>query len=242
VFDVLAASAAPFLELLGIANQTAFGALGMPGWVQLDCATLPSFFCGFAVPRTSLPEEVGAALLATAPERTAAALDASAWVPVSGFCAARSADPTRIVAFSLFAVLARRSLGLRSKALGLLLHGAPHQIGVTQYDNSAVRIHSTFGPLRILSATAPGHTHPRASFVYEVEVPAAETLLRWALGGRPPRPSGSLPKESVPLDGDVSARVAALLTENGGAWILPPGHARRGADRYLALSRVASPA
>ncbi len=242
IFDVLEPSSGPVLELLGIANQTAFGNLGMPGWVQLDCATLPSFFCGFAVPVAALPGEVRDALLATAPAGAGAALAATEWVPVSGFCAARTPDPTRIVAFSLFAVLPRRSLGLRTKALGLLLHGARRQIGVTQYANSAVRIHSTFGPLRILSATAPGHSQPLASFVYEVEVPSVERLGDWALGGRPPRAPGSLPPDSVPLGDEVPARVAALLEETGAAWILSPGHGRQGSDRYLALSRVASPA
>ncbi len=242
VFDVLDPETGPVGELLSIANQTAFGNLGMPGWVQLDCATLPSFFSGFALPVVALPAEVHDALLATAPARTAAALEATTWVPVSGFCAARTADPACIVAFSLFAVLPRRALGLRTKALGLLLHGARRQIGVTQYANSAVRIHSAFGPLRVLSATAPGHTHPLESFVYEVAVPAGETLETWAQGARPPRIPGDLPANSVPLAGDVSAQVAALLQEAGAAWIVAPGHGRRGPDRYLALSRVASPA
>ena len=241
VFDVLDPDSAPVRVLLSLANQTAFGDLGMPGWVQLDCATLPSFFCGFAVPVAALPAEARDALLTTAPERARAALDAATWVPVSGFCAARTADPTCIVAFSLFAVLPRRALGLRTKALGLLLHGAERQIGVTQYDNSAVRIHSTFGSLRVLSATAPGHTRPLASFVYELAVPDTGTLEAWAGGDRPPRSTTALPGDSVPLDAGVAASVAALLEEAGAAFIVAPGHGRRGGDRYLALSRVASP-
>jgi hypothetical protein len=59
----------------------------------------------------------------------------------------------------------RIGLALATKALGLAVYRAERLDGVTQYDNVALKVHTSFGALRILTATVPLHTSP-GSFIY----------------------------------------------------------------------------
>ena len=222
--DALDPRNAPFSHLLNAANTAAYGELGMPLWVQVDCAMLPSAYHGFAAHRSDLAkgtwERLQSAARTCLPERTADALEAyDGFVPVSGFAAARTFTPDAIVAFSLYSLLPR--LGLRSKCLGLLAHGAARQIGVAQYDNPVLRVHASIGPLRIVEPQLVTHSIPEKTFVYELAVPTADRLRHAVQSGTPPAPPTNDGRE-VSVDADTGQRIRELL-EDGPVHIVAPG-------------------
>ena len=237
--EALDASNESFARALNAANAVAFGGLGMPPWVQVDCATLPTVVCG----RTRLWETLPAALredLRAADRRLQP--HGAPWrpqpgdvVPVSGFAAARTESTDTIVAFSLFSVIAGAGLGLRAKALGLRLHEAATQVGVTQYGNPALRIHATFGPLDVVYPRVPGHVHPDRSLVYRVRVPEDATLADLARTGRPLPISAPCSGMRIPLNEETGRRVAALQEAHGRVRILAPAHERTAAGKALVL-------
>ncbi len=235
--DVLAPESRAFGRLLNAGNALAFDSIGMPLWVQLDCATVPSAFHGFAASREALPDPLWARLVETharvVPDPGADRLaEYVGLVPVSGFCALRTSDPDTISAISLFSVLRGHGLGVRTKALGLAGHGAARQVGVTQYDNAAVRAHAAFGELELLATRAHGHTYASRSFVYALTVPGADVLaaLREGHVERAAVPDGA---RLEAVDAEIGPRLEARLETEGAVRILPPGQAR--CERGLAL-------
>ncbi|MDA1196247.1 MAG: hypothetical protein O2894_13840 [Planctomycetota bacterium] len=180
LIDVLAPASAPFFDLLLRGNALAFGAASMPGWVQLDCATLPSAMIGFALARADVPAGL-AARLGDLP------VDSDALVPVCEFCAALTPEPGTVSAFSLFSLLPGLRLGVRAKALALLLMDARRQMGVTRREGPVRRTHELFGPLRVLADRTVVHPAAEDTMIYELDVPPAavlEALVR--TGARPP--------------------------------------------------------
>jgi hypothetical protein len=187
--DVADPAQATFFRLLNAGNALAYGGLGMPAWVQLDCGTIPTVMCGFARRRSECPPALVDALERICAERfgAAAAPSEDAWVPVSEFCAVPSVEPGTFVGFSLFSLLPGLGLGVRSKALGLLCLGARRLIGITQHDSRAERVHRAFGTLRVLVDRPAVHPRGESSYVYEVEVPPRDVLLGLLREGRPTR-------------------------------------------------------
>jgi len=177
---------ATFFRMLNAGNALAYGGLGMPDWVQLDCCTIPTVMWGFARRLGDCPVALVEALSRTCAERFGSAPEPGAddWVPVSEFCALPSVEPGTAVGFSLFSLLPGLDLGVRSKALGLLGLGARRLIGVTQRESAAERVHRAFGELRVLVDRPVVHPRGERSYVYEVEVPAREVLLRLLRHGR----------------------------------------------------------
>lgn len=190
--DVLADENLAFFRLLSAANALAFGDLGMPAWVQLDCATLPSAMIGFALPRAEVPADLWGRLAQShagcfPPEEGHGAqvlVGAEDLVPVSAFCAVPSTQPGTVVAFTLFSLLPGLGLGLRTKAMGLLVLRAQRQIGVTRRDGPVRRLHERIGPLRVLRDRPAAHPDAENSMVYELEVPAPAVLQDLVLGGQ----------------------------------------------------------
>jgi hypothetical protein len=183
--DVLDEGTVPFFRLLNAGNNHAFGGMGMPAWVQLDCCTLPTAMIGFAAPRAAVDDALWSSLLAGvaaafSPD-AARALDAyDGLVPLAEYCALPSLEPGVVVGFSLFSLA--KGLGLRAKALSLLLLRARMQTGVAQYGNSAVKTHARLNPLTIVSARAAPHSLPEHTFIYRMEVPPPSSLLALAQG------------------------------------------------------------
>jgi hypothetical protein len=58
-------------------------------------------------------------------------------------------------------------LGTLTKALGIALTRLDTQYGATQWSSLSLGLHLTFGPLQLVSAYTPAHTHPR-TFTYRV--------------------------------------------------------------------------
>ncbi|HTW97867.1 MAG TPA: hypothetical protein VMD59_03765, partial [Acidimicrobiales bacterium] len=116
-------------------------------------------------------------------------------------------------------------------------YGASVVLGVTQFTSPALRVHSRFGPLRILVASLELHTAER-TFVYECD------LAAWRGGGLPDEDEPSFlldPSDSAALarmQDDIAARRAEFH-------VLPPGLlGGPGAARLpiLRVERVASSA
>lgn len=175
-FEVLDASSRDFFSLLNACNQVAFGGLGMPAWVQLDCCTLPGLMVGWGGPAHLIEVSTREAVRSHEPR----ALDIGFW-PYSEFCGVTRGQD-ELVGVSNFSLVPRQGLGLRAKALGLWLSGARAQIGMTQWSNAAVALHCKFGPLRVLRACTENHSRPNETFVYRVFVPSDEQLLELVKG------------------------------------------------------------
>lgn len=217
-----------FYRLVNAGNRLAFQGIGMPPWVQLDCCTLPSAMVGFCVDRDEVEESMWTQLVAyTAQGFGAAAATALAGyagpVPVTQYCAVASLVPGTMVGFSLYALLPGLGLGLRTKALALHCYGCRFQIGMTQYTNSAVRTHSTLGPLEILEPVAWPHLLQTETFIYRLDLDGVD-LEGVALRGlsAPLAPDHAV---RVALGPQTHVRVTALLEQHGRLEICPPGHA-----------------
>lgn len=192
--DVLGDESLDFFRLLNAANALAYGPMGMPAWVQLDCATLPSAMVGFALPRLDVPPELWSRLGGAYTERfphEAAPEGYEGIVPVSAFCAVPTGQPGTVVAFTLFSLLSGLGLGLRTKAMGLLVLRAQRQIGVTRREGSARRLHEKIGPLQVLRDRPAAHPDARGSMVYELTVPPPAALQDLVLRGSVPREGGT---------------------------------------------------
>lgn len=154
----------PFHDLMLRLNQHAYGGLGMPAWVQLDCALLPSAFVGWALPGHALPEELRASLAAPSDDTL---------VPVAEALAVPKATPEHWVTWSLCSVMRGHDLGFRAKLLALAAFRCTRATGIVQLDNPALRIHTRFGPLRLLSTWVPYHTRPEMTALYRLELPVS---------------------------------------------------------------------
>ena len=224
-----------FLNLFNVINGIAFGDRGipMPQWVMVDLILMPS-----AAVIAGLPQQAFAAMV----ERSTFRFDtdvklllrkvqedmrASGYtgpVPVGGYCAAPSAEPGRWVGWSLWSLMPAVGLGKAAKALALSAYRAQKLDGVTQYDNSALKVHTEFGALKVLVATVPFHTSP-GSFVYQSDL----TLPAGAL----------LPEPSFLLDPFDYERQQAMqkAIEAGQCefYVLPPGHVRQDGKTYVPI-------
>ena len=163
-----------FLNLFNVINGIAFGDRGipMPQWVMVDLILMPSAAVVAAVSQDTFAgllsnprlENVRHHLLAVQEGMRGGGYDGP--VPIGGYCAAPSAAPGTWVGWSLWSMMTGVGLGRAVKALALAAYRAQRLDGVTQYDNSALKVHTQFGQTRIMVATVPFHTSP-GSFVYE---------------------------------------------------------------------------
>lgn len=177
-FEVLDPSSQAFFALVNAANQVAFGGLGMPAWVQLDCCTLPGLMVGWG----GGPEQIADALRREIMAKQGATGELDFW-PYSEFCGIRRGDDA-LVGISTFSLVPRQGLGLRAKALGLWLSEAKTQIGMTQWDNAAAALHGRFGAMRVIAGRTANHSRPEQTFVYGLELPKPDQLLAMLQGDK----------------------------------------------------------
>jgi hypothetical protein len=225
-----------FLNLFNVINGIAFGDRGipMPQWVMVDLILMPS-----AAVIASLPQAAFTAMV----ERSTFRFDTDVKlhlrrvqeqmrescytgpVPVGGYCAAPSAAPGTWVGWSLWSLMPAVGLGQAAKALALSAYRARKLDGVTQYDNSALKVHTRFGALRILVANVPFHTSP-GSFVYESDFTAAV--------GTPVATEPSFLLD--PFDYErQSAMQKAIEAGRSEFYLLPPGHTVSDGKTYVPI-------
>ena len=179
ILDVLEPRNAVFFQLMNVANARAFGEMGMPAWVQLDCATLPTAMIGFAVRKGGLDGDLVDDLRRRA---GLSIVDDDQLIPLAEYTALPTPTHGHVVGFSLFSLVP--GLGLRAKAMALLAMGAVQQTGITQVDNLALKTHCRLGPLEVVRVGVEVHSKPRTTLVYRLAVPDAPTLTQLAQGTR----------------------------------------------------------
>jgi hypothetical protein len=212
---------AEFCSILNRGNQAAFGGpgdMGMPLWVMLDCAILPSAMTGFMLPREHVASDVI--------ERLQVDDDHEGWVPISEYCACPTVEPGSVSGFSLHSHVPGHGIATRTKALGLCVLGARRQIGVTQFSNPAIRVHVRFGPMEVQIHRPIVHTHSEDSFVYSLDLPSQDEMMQMARGevefGAGDRPDGQ--RWTFMHDDEVAhGRLREHLSGGGRAWVTPPG-------------------
>ena len=133
--------------------------MAMPRWVFFDCAVMPGFVAGFAHRTQTLPEAI---------KHVFGKPIQGDWVPLSLFITIPTTQPGVWVAHNLTSInslLSKKdrfySLGFLTKAFGLWYGGISTLFGMTQWENLALKLHSYYGNLEILTAFTPVHSHPR---------------------------------------------------------------------------------
>ena len=158
-----------FAEQIYHLENSAFGASAMPipRWVFYDCAVMPGFVAGFAMKTKHLPESFKKVL------RTS---DQYEWTPISLFIIIPTMKKGEWVAHNLCAVnsLVQEKdrfygLGFLSKAFGLWYANVETCCGMTQWGNAALKLHSHYGHLQILTSYTPVHSHAE-TITYRSEV------------------------------------------------------------------------
>jgi hypothetical protein len=224
-----------FLNLFNVINGIAFGDRGipMPQWVMVDLILMPS-----AAVIAGLSQEAFAAMAETStfPFDTDVKLHLrqvqdnvrhsgyAGPIPVGGYCAAPSAAPGTWVGWSLWSLMPKAGLGRAVKALALSAYRTEKLDGVTQYDNSALKVHTRFGTLRIIVATVPFHTSP-GSFVYESDFTVRD-------GGRDREPTFLLDPFDYERQRAMQKAIEAGRSE---FHLLAPGHLVKDGTKYVPI-------
>lgn len=158
-----------FAEQIYHLENSAFGPSGLaiPRWVFYDCAVVPGFVAGFAMRTEKLPAAIKKAM------RWKADFD---WTPLSLFIIIPTMKRGEWVAHNLCAVNSLLNpedrlygLGFLSKAFGLWYANVQTCCGMTQWDSPALKLHSHFGHMQILTAYTPIHTHAE-TMTYRTQV------------------------------------------------------------------------
>ena len=158
-----------FAEGIYHLENLAFGKanMAMPRWVFYDCAVMPGFVSGFAMKASKLPEAFKKVL------RWSPKFE---WVPLSLFIMIPTMRKGEWVAHNLCAINSilpeadrLYGLGFLSKAFGLWYANVETCCGMTQWGSPALKLHSHFGHLQIVTAYTPVHTHA-TTVTYRSEV------------------------------------------------------------------------
>lgn len=207
-------------QLINRMNGVAYGSkdMGMPAWVQIDCGVLPSAFVGFGRDAGDLPERLQWQMGLSGDE---------GFVPVAEAISIPTIHAGLWTSFSMCTVLGGHGLGYASKLLSLRAYGARHTLGVAQYDNFSLRIHTRFGALEITEPLVRYHTCPDNTFVYRLDLRGGFVLDRLERGEvvtDDREPTFWLDAVDTERMAEMAARVRAGTHRY---WLLPPG-----AERY----------
>jgi hypothetical protein len=162
-----------FAEQIYFIEERAFGAanMAMPRWVFYDCAVIPGFVAGFAMRTSKLPEAIRQLMYAD-PRRD----PSSEWTPLSLFIIIPTMAKGQWVAHNLCSVnsiLPAKDrfygLGFLSKAFGLWYANVESCCGMTQWSNPALRLHTHYGHMEVVTAYTPVHSHAK-TITYRVQV------------------------------------------------------------------------
>lgn len=158
-----------FAEQIYHLEHASFGPSGLqiPRWVFYDCAVVPGFVAGFAMRSDKLPESIRKVM------RVDPQFD---WTPLSLFIIIPTMKKGEWVAHNLCAInsiLPEKErlygLGFLSKAFGLWYANVETCCGMTQWGSPALKLHSHFGHMQILTSYTPVHTHAQ-TITYRSEV------------------------------------------------------------------------
>jgi hypothetical protein len=133
--------------------------MAMPRWVFYDCAVIPGFVAGFALPRAKIPKAI---LEVTQPNAE------DDYIPVSLFIIIPTMGEKEWVAHNLCSVNSLLppeerfyGLGFLTKAFGLWYANVEICCGITQWTSPAVRLHTHYGDFEVLTAYTPVHSYAK---------------------------------------------------------------------------------
>jgi len=157
-FNPLALGSEAFLLLLQNLDARTFGPEGMPmpRWVFFDCSEMPGAIYGLGRQASSLSPE--------AKEVLAVPADYTGLVPLSMYIAIPMSEPGAWFGHNLCSISPMlpheglKGLGSLTKSLALKCFGVKEFYGATQWDSSALFIHSKFGALHLQTAYTPAHS------------------------------------------------------------------------------------
>lgn len=141
-------------------EERAFSQVGMPmpRWVFYDCAIMPGIVSGFAFRTSELPASIEDVL---GRENLK-----SEWTPISMFIAIPTMLKSEWVAHNLSSINSVipeqdrfYGLGFLSKAFGLAYGNIEICCGMTQWGAPALKLHSNYGEIEIVTAYTPVHTY-----------------------------------------------------------------------------------
>ncbi len=172
-----------FAEKIYHLENTAFGpsAMPIPRWVFYDCGVMPGFVAGFAM-RTS---QLSPAMCKAMNIREEGMGPRHEWTPLSLFIIIPTMKRGEWVAHNLCAVnslLEEKdrfyALGFLSKAFGLWYANVKSCCGMTQWGNTALKLHSHYGHLQVLTAYTPVHSHAKTiTYRSQVNVKSWESFF-----------------------------------------------------------------
>jgi hypothetical protein len=167
--------------------------IGMPWWVMVDCALMPAGFFGVMGPAKLLQPEKRKmidTILANIPlplgvddKSLTAPLADDEIIPLSEASTLPCAMPEKITSYSLYSLVP--GLAVIAKSLSLSAYrqmGRKWQMGIAQFDNKSLRIHTGFGLLEILNFSVPLHTFSQKTMYYRLDIPDDDALLRYSRG------------------------------------------------------------
>ena len=171
--DFLDASVNPeWLEAYAQANKLAFGqgALGLPGWVLVDVYCVPTVIGMLTCPKSlfeSLPKD----------SRPIAVDDRCI---AAAYVALPCLKPGVFSGCSLLSLVPKSGAAWMCKLLTLRALRCSTQIGVTQWNNRAVKTHCSLGPLKIVGRAPAVHSIAHASFVYSIDLSSNQAWVNAA--------------------------------------------------------------
>lgn len=167
--------------------------IGMPWWVMVDCALMPAGFFGVRGPAKLLAPEKRKLIneilkeipmpLGVNDASLTAPLHDDEIIPLAEASTLACAMPDKISSYSLYSLVP--GLAVVAKSLSLSAYrqlGRSLQMGIAQYDNKSLRIHTQFGPLEIMNFAVPLHTLSEKTFYYRLEIPSEQTLAALSRG------------------------------------------------------------
>jgi len=168
-----------FLDLLQKMDALTFGPEGMPmsRWVFYDASELPGGIFGLGMPVQDVPTGIL--------EPFGVPPGYRGLVPFSMYIAIPTPEPGTWFGHNLsslnsvFPQMGFKGLGTVTKALALAAFQIELQVGATQWDSSALFIHTRLGPLDLETAYTPAHSTAE-TLTYRVR--CTEEALRMALG------------------------------------------------------------
>ncbi|MFO0747979.1 MAG: hypothetical protein U1F43_20310 [Myxococcota bacterium] len=183
---------ATFFELLQRLDALTFGPEGMPmdKWVFYNCAELPGFIYGFALEHDRLSAHERA--LMRVPD------DYVGPVPFSMYIAIPMREPGAWFGHNLaslnrtFPERQLHQLGTITKSIAMKAYRCESFCGATQWESTALFIHTKFGPLDLHTTYTPAHSIPE-TLTYAFTV--TDDVLRAAAGDpdvKLPRPPADL--------------------------------------------------
>lgn len=158
-----------FAEQIYYIEGQAFGPsnMAMPRWVFYDCAIIPGFVAGFAMRTSKLPEAIKK-VMKVSPQQE--------WTPLSLFIIIPTMAKGQWVAHNLCSINSMLpeadrlyGLGFLSKAFGLWYANVESCLGMTQWGSPALKLHTHYGHMQIVTAYTPVHSHAK-TITYRVEV------------------------------------------------------------------------